>query len=282
MSLVDGTRMAYHLRGCGPRLLCVPGGPARASAYLDDLGGLTALHELVCVDLPGTGDSDPPVSPAAFGGDALATAVGAVRTDLGGEPMPVLGHSAGGWVALATALATPELVPAVVLVTSGVRGIVPDTRAQQWAADARAARSDEPWYPQAAEAVEALEYAGRAERSRLQRMTVPFSYGRWDAAAQAHAGRAEQETDKRAYEALLAAGRQEGQLLAHRLVDVAAPVLLVGGALDPWPAPQLVEAMAGGFPRGEAVVLAGAAHYPWLDTPQAFVDRVGGWLAEHA
>ena len=38
----DGTRLAYTELGTGPRLVCLPGGPGRASAYLEYLGGLAA------------------------------------------------------------------------------------------------------------------------------------------------------------------------------------------------------------------------------------------------
>jgi hypothetical protein len=39
----DGTELAYHVRGDGDGapLICLPGGPMRASAYLGDLGGLS-------------------------------------------------------------------------------------------------------------------------------------------------------------------------------------------------------------------------------------------------
>ena len=36
----DGTELAYHVDGAGEPLICLPGGPMRASAYLGDLGGL--------------------------------------------------------------------------------------------------------------------------------------------------------------------------------------------------------------------------------------------------
>ncbi|MGW0584743.1 alpha/beta fold hydrolase, partial [Streptomyces sp. NPDC002920] len=42
----DGTGLAYHLRGEGAPLVVLPGGPMRASAYLGDLGGLTARRRL--------------------------------------------------------------------------------------------------------------------------------------------------------------------------------------------------------------------------------------------
>lgn len=35
----DGTLLAHHTFGDGPPLVCLPGGPMRASAYLGELGG---------------------------------------------------------------------------------------------------------------------------------------------------------------------------------------------------------------------------------------------------
>ena len=52
----DGTELAYHVQGRGPLLVCLPGGPGRSSAYLGDLGGLSAHRTLVLLDTRGTGD----------------------------------------------------------------------------------------------------------------------------------------------------------------------------------------------------------------------------------
>ena len=56
----DGTRLAVHDSGSGPGVLCVPGGPGRASAYLENLGGLDATHTLHLLDSRGSGDSELP------------------------------------------------------------------------------------------------------------------------------------------------------------------------------------------------------------------------------
>ncbi|MEW9515719.1 hypothetical protein AB0F14_03435 [Streptomyces tubercidicus] len=40
----DGTELAYHAVGEGEPLLCLPGGPMRASGYLGDLGSRPARH----------------------------------------------------------------------------------------------------------------------------------------------------------------------------------------------------------------------------------------------
>jgi pimeloyl-ACP methyl ester carboxylesterase len=60
MAIFDGadrTRLTYHQAGEGRPLICVPGGPMQASAYLGDLGGLSAHRRLVLLDLRGTGAS---------------------------------------------------------------------------------------------------------------------------------------------------------------------------------------------------------------------------------
>ena len=36
----DGTELGYRVLGDGPPLVCLPGGPGRATEYLGDLGGL--------------------------------------------------------------------------------------------------------------------------------------------------------------------------------------------------------------------------------------------------
>jgi pimeloyl-ACP methyl ester carboxylesterase len=61
----DGTKLTYHVLGEGEPLLCVPGGPMRASAYLGDLGGLGVHRQLILLDLRGTGDSAIPEDPAS-------------------------------------------------------------------------------------------------------------------------------------------------------------------------------------------------------------------------
>lgn len=57
----DGTELAYHVRGEGASLVCLPGGPGRASARLGDLGGLSAF-----VVQPGAGHYPWPDDPKWF------------------------------------------------------------------------------------------------------------------------------------------------------------------------------------------------------------------------
>lgn len=274
----DGTRLAYTEVGTGPRLVCLAGGPGRASEYLEDLGGLTAERTLVRLDNRATGHSEVPADPGSLRFDRLAADVEALREHLGLEQLDLLAHSAGALVAQVWASAHPDRVGALVLVTptdrlqGGSRADVPALRA---------ARADEPWYADAAEAVEAMAYAPPAQQQSLVRATRPFFYGRWDERTQAHAATADRQSSKRAelgfgvdIDDVDVAGVLAG------LAAVTAPVLVVGGERDALTGLAAVTTVAACFPTARTAVVPSAGHFPWVDEPEAFCAAVAGFLRE--
>jgi pimeloyl-ACP methyl ester carboxylesterase len=274
----DGTKLAYTEVGSGPRLICLPGGPGRAVAYLEELGGLSADRTLVLLDARATGHSEVPADPSSLRFDRLADDVEALREHLGLETADVLAHSAGAIVAQVWAAKHPDRVGRLVLVTpsdllqGGDRADV---------GDIRAARKDEPWYADAAEAAEALSSAPPAQQQALVRATRPFFYGRWDERTQAHAASADRQSNRRA-ELGFAAGMHEvdrHEIVAD-LAAVRAPVLVVGGELDALTGAESVGVVAGSFMRSRPVVLPGAGHFPWVDEPVAFAEAVRSFLAD--
>ncbi|MCW2680737.1 MAG: hypothetical protein JWM62_2138 [Frankiales bacterium] len=274
----DGTRLAYTEVGTGPRLVCLPGGPGRASAYLEDLGGLTAERTLVLLDARATGHSEVPADPSTLRFDRLAEDVEALREHLGQDRIDLLGHSAGTVVAQAYAAAHADRLRSLVLVTPTSRmqgGNREDTAAIM------AARSAEPWYPDASEAAAALQDAPPAQQQALMRAFRPFYYGRWDERTQAHAATADRQMSRRA-ELGFAAGIEEVDLpaLLEGLGQVQAPVLVVGAEHDAATGVAAVELVAGCFPQAETVVLPGAGHFPWVDEPEAFRSAVAGFLSK--
>lgn len=84
------------------------------------LATLAAQHELLCLDPRGLGDSGPALTP--FGVEELARDVADVVAELGLERAAVLGWSMGGYVAQALALARPDLVEALVLLSTDAGG----------------------------------------------------------------------------------------------------------------------------------------------------------------
>ena len=273
----DGTRLAYTQVGDGPPLLCLPGGPGRASAYLEDLGGLSAERTLVLLDARATGRSEVPPDPATLRFDRLADDVEALRTHLGLERADVLGHSAGCLVVQAWAARNPGTVGSLVLVT-------PSDRLQGGSRDdvaqVRASRADEPWYADAAEAADALASAPPAQQQALMRATRPFFYGRWDERTQAHAATADRQSSRRA-ELGFAAGVEDVDVpaLLAGLAALEARVLVVGGERDALTGVASVSHVAGSLRDARSVVLPRAGHFPWVDEPDAFRAVVGGFLA---
>lgn len=241
--------------GTGPALVCVAGGPLRNPAYLGTLGGLDADRTLIIVDLPHQR------------ADHLVDMLESVRAELGSEQLDLLVHSAGATLGLYYAARHPDRVRRLLLVTPGTRAVAIAPSDADW--DARlAARSDEPWYPEAQAAMQAWDSGD--DSAAVRAAAAPFMYGRWDQAAAAHASGEVNEVTPGASQVYYAAGRPEPDDLRAELSRVAAPVLVLTGGLDPSPDEAIGAELAGLFPAGRQVVQPGAGHYPWLDDAGAF------------
>jgi pimeloyl-ACP methyl ester carboxylesterase len=273
----DGTELAYHVRGSGPPLVCLPGGPARASSYLGDLGGLDADRTLVLLDSRGAGDSAMPDDPASYRCDRIVNDVEALRVHLGLDRMDLLAHSAGGSVAALYAARFPDRLSRLVLVTPSLRAVgVPPVGAEQ----AMAARSGEWWYPRASAAWAApTEGADEAELAALRLAWAPFFYGRWDDRARTHAEAEAEQRSEPATAGFYAGFAPDTDAVHEGLKAVDAPVLILTGGYDPMPTPAAARLFADLFGRAEVAVQNGAGHYPWVDDRASFGRIVRDFLA---
>src|SRR5690606_38803550 len=275
----DGTELAYRAEGEGEPLICLPGGPMRAGAYLGGLGGLARRRRLVVPDPRGTGGSGPCADPAGYRCDRQAGDVEALRAHLGLDRIDLLAHSAAGDLAVLYAARHPERVRSLVLVTARGRALGVDFTEEQ-RREAAALRAAEPWYPQARDALDAV-LAGTATDAQRD-AAGPLFYGRWDCAAQTHATPAAGQTNEEAARAYAAPGAFDPPAARAAVAGLHAPVLAVAGELDGGPLPRVAAEIAGLFPRGETAVLPGAGHYPWLDAPEDFARTVGDFLDREA
>ncbi|SCL29470.1 Pimeloyl-ACP methyl ester carboxylesterase [Micromonospora rhizosphaerae] len=181
-SAADGTRLAYHQAGEGDPLICLPGGPMQASAYLGDLGGLSAHRSLIRLDLRGTGESAVPADPASYRCDRLVDDVEALRVHLGRDRIDLLGHSAGGTLAVLYAARYPDRIGRLALVTPSplVVGLEITDLDRRHIAELR---RGEAWFPDAFAALERI-WSGDATAADAKAIE-PFKHGRWDANRQA-------------------------------------------------------------------------------------------------
>ena len=106
-----------HAGGGSDPLVCLHGITAQHRAFNATARHLGSSRGLVGVDLRGRGDSDKPES--GYGLATHASDVVRVLDHLGLEDAVLLGHSMGAFVAMKTALASPDRVRALVLLDGG-------------------------------------------------------------------------------------------------------------------------------------------------------------------
>jgi pimeloyl-ACP methyl ester carboxylesterase len=264
----DGTELTYRLSGEGRPLVCLPGGPMQSCDYLGDLGGLDAERRLVLLDLRGTGRSAMPQDLGSCRCDRLVDDVEALRRHLGLDRLDLIAHSAGTNIAVRYAERYPQRIASLTLIapspTAVGIAVTADVRR-----DTALLRREEPWFPDAFAALEAV-VAGQATSGSWQAV-APFRYGRWDATAQAH--RAAEDTQRNAEAAAVfgSEGAFDPDSTRAALARLDRPVLLLAGEVDLNSPPPAVAEFAGLFPDARLVVQSGAGHFPWLDDADAFV-----------
>jgi pimeloyl-ACP methyl ester carboxylesterase len=265
----DGTALAHHPAGTGAPLVCVPGGPMQSAAYLRDLGGLTAHRALVCLDPRGTGDSAIPGDPATYRYDRQVGDVEALREHLGLDRIDLLGHSAGGSIAV-------RYVGRLVLVCPSPR-VVGIEVADADRAEVTRPRAGEPWFPAAIAAFERI-WAGSPTAADWAAIS-PFSHGSWDDAARELEAESDRNRNNEAAAAYYGPGTPDPAQTRAALAALTAPVLLLCGEYDVGLPPRRAAEYADLFPGGRTAVAPRAGHFPWYDDPEWFRATVADFLS---
>ena len=126
---VPGATLYVEVRGSGPVLLCITGGPTDAGIFTDLAGRLADRYTVVTYDQRGHSrsplDGEPEDIPVAVHADDAAAVLAAV-TD---EPAYVYGNSGGGTIGLELVTRHPELVRTLVTHEAPVMELLPDAEA---------------------------------------------------------------------------------------------------------------------------------------------------------
>jgi 2-succinyl-6-hydroxy-2,4-cyclohexadiene-1-carboxylate synthase len=253
-----------EVRGSGPPLVLLHGFTGCSAAWDEIAPALAKCCTTIALDLPGHGRS--PLLREEEGLDAAAdAAVEAVR-GLGVERAAWLGYSLGGRVALHIALRHAGRVARLVLESCSpgiedpaervARAVADEAQAEEIVAGGVAAFADA-WAAQPLFRSQARLPLEVRERQRAMRRAASA-----EGLASALRG--------------LGVGRQAW--LLPRLGEIAAPALLVAGALDD-KYRALALAMERQLGKGSAVIVPGAGHTVHLEQPTLFVRAVLGFLA---
>jgi len=269
---VNGLEVHYKIVGQGqPGLLLLHGFGASVWSWREIMSPLARYGTVVAFDRPAFGLTERPLpgewyGPSPYATDAQVQLTVGMLDQLGMQRAVLIGNSAGGTIAILTALRFPERVQALILVSPAVRegGGMPS-----WAGPLL--RS-----PQLRRlgSLAVRSYAARLERSLptawhdpskvtaevLDGYKRPLQAEDWD----------------RAFWEYLATARPtdvEGQL--HR---IAMPTLVVTGDDDTWiPTAQSVR-LAGVVPAGEVAVIPECGHVAMDECPAQFLEAVSYFL----
>jgi len=262
----DGLTLSYERRGSGPLLVCHPGGPGGSAAEFRDFAGLDDTFELLLLSPRGSHGSDPADD---YRLESYVADLEALREHLDVDRLNLLGFSHGGIVAMAyTAAHGPRVRRLVLVDTLAVWG----DEAEAAMSRAVEARKDEPWFAEAAEAIEE-EQAGEFSSARelianLQRQ-IPLYFHRWEGNEQA--GR-QLATDFAHAEPLHHFNTVEFPDfdLRPELRAIEASTLVVVGEDDFIAGPACAEAMVRELPNGRLVTIPDAGHFVYVEQPEAF------------
>ncbi|HWT04376.1 MAG TPA: alpha/beta hydrolase, partial [Xanthomonadales bacterium] len=262
---IDGRRIGYDdSGGAGVPVVLLHGFPLDRTVWDEQVAALTAAGaRVIRVDLRGCGESEPSDGPALM--EALAGDVAGVLDALHVERAAVVGHSIGGYVALAFFRMYEERVAGLALVASHVAEDASRNAHADPAQRELAAGRDT-----LAERLERENTMDAAVESYLPRYFAPGVY------------RERPELIERARALMLAQnprgcaqlvrGMKE-RLDSHDLLeDVRVPALVIAGAQDSYLNTETLRATAAAIAGATFVQLDGVGHLPMLESSNKTAD----------
>jgi pimeloyl-ACP methyl ester carboxylesterase len=276
----DGRKLTYRKMGTGPLLVCHPGGPGFSSSYFADLAGLWEKFTLIMLNPRGTGGSDRPSDSGAYQIDDYVADVEELRGHLGEERLLLLGHSHGGVVAQAYAAAYSGRVRRLVLASSLARFGAAQAAAMRAGMDKR---SGEPWYADAAAALDEEQEATFADDRQLTDLffrEVPLYFAHYGAVEAGYADTLRSETINADALKLFNEKIFNTFDLRNRLPGITAPTLVITGDDDFICGPVCAAEISSAITGAREVIVGDSGHMVFVEQPQAFHDEVADFLEE--
>jgi proline iminopeptidase len=265
---VNGVQLFYEEVGAGPSTLVMHGGLGIDHTSYRSLDPLATCLHLVYYDHRGNGRSSRPdeaeLTMAHWADDGAALA----RHVAGSDPVVVIGHSFGGFIAQEMAIRHGDAVRALILVT---------TTPGQLGVGESPAPEGPPIPDEFVELVRMMPATDEQLAAAMARLAPVYLYET----------PVESLTSLMAETVYSAVAMRRGfeELVSWSAVDrlhgVEIPTLLIAGrhdALTSWPQ---ADRIAAHVPHAEVVVFEGSAHFPWIEEPDEFFDTINSWLRAH-
>ena len=267
IATIDGRRIGYDdSGGAGVPVVLLHGFPLDRTIWDEQLAALAAAGaRAIRIDLRGCGESEPSDGPALM--EALAGDVAGVLDALNVERAALVGHSIGGYVALAFFRMYEERVTGLALVASHVAEDAGRNPSADPAQRELAAGRD-----RLAEQLERDGTMDAAVESYLPRYFAPAVYR--ERPELVERARAVMQRQNPHGCAQLVRGMKE-RLDAHDLLeDVRVPALVLAGAQDVYLKPETLRETAAAIAGAEFVQLDGVGHLPMFEAPDATANAL--------
>jgi 3-oxoadipate enol-lactonase len=249
---VNGISIAYEQRGKGTPLVLLHGYPLDHSIWEEILPFLENDFDLILPDLRGFGESETVVSKSSM--SDLAGDVAGLLDHLHIQKAAIVGHSMGGYVALAFTRAYPRRLCGLGLVASQSLADSPETKAGRYQqAETILAKG----VTEVAESMSAKLTGNPALQARLKELIL----------------RQRPEVLSAALRAM--AERPDSTLL---LSELDTPIVLVHGLADgliPFERARIVKAAV---PEAYLTEIPGSGHMPMLEYPQKTAEALKALL----
>lgn len=246
---VDNARIRGEAAGIGVPVVFLHAGMADRRMWAEQMRALAAEnYHVVAYDRRGAGETETPDEPFSHAVDLEA-----VLDRLGLNAVVLVGCSAGGALAIDFALEHPARVVALVLVSTAVSGAETEV-------------------PQAVEELEE-QIAYAIETGNLSRASR-FAARLWLDGPTSGEGRVEGparelflDMNARVIGQPPLTGEDKPDPAIDHLGLIAAPVMLIAGALDGADSLERHDEVAGALPDAVSLVIEDAAHLPSLEAP---------------
>ena len=276
-----GVKLYYVIEGDGFPMVCLNGGPGFSHDYLQGINPLAADRRLIFFDQRGTGKSGK-ADPSTYTVEANVEDVDALRQELGIEKWDVFGHSWGGMLAQAYAVACPKRVSRMILAdTFSSVGDLNETLLRMRAAVPREVRAIyEKWE------AEGL-YKGRDCYPEEYQKALDIAYEPVSLSVPAPDYLADQFS-KIAYDVYRVMWGEETEFritgtlrtfdVTRDLPKLMMPVLVLVGVSD-MPSITMAARTAGLLLNSYVEVFEHSRHYPFIEEPEKFLRVVRRFLA---
>jgi proline iminopeptidase len=268
----SGFGLYYRTAGNGNPVLILSGGPGDDCDYMEPVAlEIAKSAQAILLEQRGTGRSIPPViDKTTINLAVYLDDIEALRTQLKLERWTLVGHSAGGLLAMYYAAAHPDRIDKLVLLDS-------------------APIASEFIGPLQDNILDRLSPAERQRLTELQKLTTPDALGE-AAQIQANALFFDRQVGTETARRIGQSWHPEiGQLLGNeispssgydlrpRLKDFDRPVLVLNGRQDPMD-PLMAYQTSAAFMHSTLRFIRRAGHFPWVEQDKSFYEVLDSFL----